>query len=162
MKDNKSYINQSFSNLHYNYFNPNTSLINKNFNNFKRKRFKDSYTDLANEKRDFISFEINQKELEKLNSLLSMPKKKYNSKSANNKINFNMKNVEIKKIEKPFSISLRNRSSLDNNSGIENIFDENKILTNYKKNNQSKLKKRKIKQRSQRFHQYGIYGRRCL
>ena len=69
-----------------------------------------------------------------------MPKKKYNSKSANNKINFNMKNVVIKKIEKPFSISLRNRSSLDNNSGIENIFDEKKILTNYKKNNQSKLK----------------------
>ena len=42
MKDNKSYINQSFSNLYYNCFNPNTSLINKNFNNFKRKRFKDS------------------------------------------------------------------------------------------------------------------------
>ena len=149
MKDYKSYNNHSFSNLHYSYFNPIKSIYS-NPNKYKRKRLKDSYVDLALEKRDFISFEINQKELEKINSQLTIFKQITHSKSGNNsnflntnKINsnsdFNSKNMKNKrfkiKLEKPYSTTLRSQSYIINNKEFENLFDNNKS----KKINQRKI-----------------------
>ena len=140
MKDYKSYNNHSFSNLHYSYFNPIKSIYS-NSNKYKRKRLKDSYVDLELEKRDFISFEINQKELETIKSQLTMFKQITHSKSGNNihffntnKINtnsdFNIKNMKNKrfknKLEKPYSTSLRSQSYIINNKEFKNLFDNNK------------------------------------
>ena len=154
MKNYKTY-NSSYSNLHYSYFNSN-KLIYHNCNKFKRKRLKDSYVDLANEKTDFISFEINQKELEKINNKTTILKPISHSKSANNsqffnankknsKIEFNLKSVygkkfEIKKLEKPYSTTLRSQSYIINNK-FQNLFD-NKNNNKSKKMNQRKINTR--------------------
>ena len=146
MKNNKTYYSRSYSSLHYNYFNPKQSTISDN-NKSKRKRLKDSYVDIANEKKDFISFEINQKEFEKLYTQITLLKTKSQSKSANNSNFFHKKiKFEIKKKGKPYKTLLRSQSTILNKRKFESIFD-NKIIgnnNNYKKSRQRKTNQRKI------------------
>lgn len=153
--------NQSYSNLHYSYYNPNSSL-NNNYNKLKRQRFKNSYADIAKEKRDFISFEISQKEIEKYKSLPTTAK----TKSSINNSQFvqcpkNLKNFKsyfqcpnktyetIKKNE-PSTSLLRSQSTIiNNNKQIENYLDKNRsLLINQKyynnRSKQNKINKRKI------------------
>ena len=162
MKVNKTNDSKSYSNLHYSYFNPFSSV--KNYNNkFKRQRIKDKYSDIAIEKRDFVSFEISQKDVEKLNSQSTIDKtkshysKSFKSKSQilkSEKIYYNLKRMshhnkvkkfEIKKLEtKPYSTFLRSQSAIINKSEIKNKFDKNKIFNNHNKSRQKKIPPKNI------------------
>ena len=90
---------QLYSNLYYNYYNPNSSS-NNIYNRSKRQRIKNSYVDIANEKKDFISFVINKKELEKYRTLSTTAKTK--SQSQTRSVNSSLisknkkKNAKIK------------------------------------------------------------------
>ena len=90
MRNNHKIHKNSYSNLYYNYFNPNASMYN-NYNILKRQRSKDSYVDIMNERKDFISYEINRKEMGKINSCLTTSKaknkleSKFKNRNENNK-----------------------------------------------------------------------------
>ena len=90
MRNNHKIHKNSYSNLYYNYFNPNASMYN-NYNILKRQRSKDSYVDIMNERKDFISYEINRKEMGKINSCLTSSKaknkleSKFKNRNENNK-----------------------------------------------------------------------------
>ena len=166
--------NQSYSNLYYNYYNPNSSL-NNTYNRFKRQRIKNSYVDLANEKRDFISFTINQKELKKFRSLSTTYKTKsqsqtrsintsliFKDKIYNPKIktffpyslcqNQNKKNenekIQIKK--QPYSTILRSTSFIHNNDNKNN--NNNKQIEDYNNKNNYLINNNKFEYRCNNYN----------
>ena len=149
----KKEINNSYSNLHYNYFNP-ISIINNNFNKYKRQRIKNSYVDIALEKRDFISYEISQKDIEKYKTESTKDKTKiHSSKSFNysqilkpnkifNKNKFNK--FEINKMNtKSNNTTCRSQSAIIKIRELENYLDRGKKI-NHNKSRQSKINKKKI------------------
>ena len=86
----------SYGMLYYTYFNP-SSTYNKKYNIQKRQRSKDSYVEIANEKKDLISYEIIQIH-------------KYTQKNKSKTVSqiypeFNTSNGNSKKIENQYEIS---------------------------------------------------------
>ena len=156
--NNKPNKIESYKNLHYSYFNPFSSL-NKYCNRNKRQRIKDKYSDIAMEKRDYIIYEISQKDIDKLNSQSTIDKtKSLYSKSFNNsqilkseKIYYNLERMghnnkrkknEIKKLGiQPNSIIYRSQSAIINK---KNNFDKNKIFNNSNKSITKKICQKKL------------------
>ena len=160
-RTNRSQSSSSYGTLHYTYYNP-TSSYNKQFNISKRQRAKDSYVEIAKEKKNFISYEIMQiqkytekKKSKTINSKSqSCPKfnttklknklinneKENNTSIKNTKINANTKinevNYEIQNVEiVPYSTTLRNYSSIINNDSMKNIVkNKDKIINKRNRN----------------------------
>ena len=171
---------QLYSNLYYNYYNPNSSS-NNTYNRSKRQRIKNSYVDIANEKKDFISFVINKKELEKYRTLSTTAKTKSQSQtrsinsslvSKNKKKNTKIKeffpqslltnkksDYEIIKIkEEPYSKSLRSKSIIINNDNVskqlENFYNKSNVVVkdnNFEMKCNIKSRQNKIDRRKQNF-----------
>ena len=156
-KSNKSLSSSCYGTLHYTYYNP-SSTFNKQFNIQKRQRSKDSYVEIAKEKRNFISYEVVQiqkyTERNKSKTIFSSTQScpKFNNKNIKNKIidkekindiiinniNSNEKggNYEVEKIEiTPYSTSLRNFSRIINNGRINNLVKNNQKIINKRKRN---------------------------
>ena len=156
-KSNKSLSSSCYGTLHYTYYNP-SSIYNKHFNIQKRQRSKDSYVEIAKEKRNFISYEVVQiqkyTERNKSKTIFSSTQScpRFNNKNIKNKIidkeklndiiinniNSNEKgeNYEVEKIEiTPYTTSLRNFSRIINNDKINNLVKNSKKIINKRKRN---------------------------
>ena len=126
----------SYGMLYYTYFNP-SSTYNKKYNIQKRQRSKDSYVEIANEKKDLISYEIIQihKYTQKNKSkTVSQIYPEFNTSNGNSKKIENQ--YEISNIENlPYSTTLRNHSSIINNEKVNSLFkNKGKIINKRNKN----------------------------
>ena len=163
-KSNKSLNNSSYGTLYYTFYNPSSSY-NKQFNIPKRQRSKDSYAEIAKEKKDLISYEVIQiqKYTEKNNSKTICSKAqscpKFNNRKIKNKIinkekendisnknNEEDKNMYLKEknevnyaLEKveiiPYSTTLRNHSRIINSEKLSNLIKNKEKIINKRKRN---------------------------
>ena len=151
-KSIKSHNNSSYGSTYYSYYNhsiANSTLLSKS----KRLRVKDSYVEIAKEKKDFISYEVVQikgySERNKSKTIFSKSQscpRFINNKNKKNKI-FRKKNghfsCEKKEENKetdydetlPYSTTLRNFSSIINNKKMSNLLKNKERINNTRKRN---------------------------
>ena len=155
-KSIKSHNNSSsYGSTYYSYYNP-SIMSNQQLSKTKRIRVKDSYVELAKEKKDFISYEIVQvkglSEKNKSRTIYSQPLSC--PRFANNK---NIKNIKNKFIHKnyeqlssyrkeinnesdndeniPYTTTLRNFSTIINNKKFNNLLNNKEKNYNIRKRN---------------------------
>ena len=155
-KSIKSYNNSSsYGSTYYSYYNP-SIMSNQQLSKTKRIRVKNSYVELAKEKKDFISYEIVQvkglSEKNKSRTIYSQPLSC--PRFANNK---NIKNIKNKFIHKnyeqlssyrkeinnesdndeniPYTTTLRNFSTIINNKKFNNLLNNKEKNYNIRKRN---------------------------
>ena len=160
-RSNRSQSSSSYGTLHYTYYNP-ISSYNKQFNISKRQRSKDSYVEIAKEKKNFISYEIMQIKkyteknksktinsksqscpkfnITKLKNKLINNEKENNTSIKNTKLITNNKindiNYEIQNVEiVPYSTTLRNYSSIINTDRMKNIVKNKDKIVNKRNRN---------------------------